>query len=93
MQNLKIPTAAEFQELAHDFRLTAPQARFLEMVVKETLADIRSLQHALARLPSRDERGEEVRDRTEFVALMGELVSFSGNQAGILGEDFAQRGA
>ena len=84
MQNLKIPTAAEFQELAHDFRLSARQARFLEMVVKETLADIRSLQHALARLPSRDERGEEVRDRTEFAALMGELVSFLETRPGFL---------
>jgi hypothetical protein len=84
MQNLKIPTAAEFQELAHDFRLSPRQARFLEMVVKETLADIRSLQHALARLPSRDERGEEVRDRTEFEALVGGLVAFLEARPGFL---------
>jgi hypothetical protein len=84
MQNLKIPTAAEFQELAHDFQLSPRQAWFLEMAVKETLADIRNLQRAAARLPSRDERGQEVRDRIEFAALIGELVSFLEARRGFL---------
>jgi hypothetical protein len=84
MQNLKIPKAAEFQELAHDFQLSARQARLLEMVVKETLADIRSLQCAVAHRPDRDERREEVKDRSEFAAIVGKLISFLEERPGFL---------
>jgi hypothetical protein len=76
MQSLRIPTDAEFQELANDFKLSKRRARFLEMVVKETLADIRSFQRVFAHQPNRDERRVEVRDRGDFAALVSKLISF-----------------
>ena len=84
MQDLKVPTNAEFLELATDFHLSPRQAWFLEMGVKETLADIRSYQIVLARMPSRDERHAEVKDRIKFEALMGNLVSFLESRPGFL---------
>jgi hypothetical protein len=73
-QPLRVPTDAEVRELAAEFKLETGPAAVLEFVIKNGLADLRSMQRARTRKFREDELLSGLIDELE--PSLGELIAF-----------------